>query len=246
MSNIVNNINTVNISNDTSMTTTTTATTSTPLEDFIACQGRTLEAPAPSISLREEKSGLNLPLSTLDSNSDTRINGVHQQDNVGDSSVISLHKELDDASSSVTGEAIPQITQMMSLSNNSCTSDTPQCHNIQNKPVQSAQYQAPVVNHNSSSVNTAQKKGFKCLKCGKSFTRKTSLERHDRAHTGEKPFTCDVCGKQFSQKAVLHRHTVIHSIMKPYQCDLCQKTFSEKTAWRRHYETHSQLSLIHI
>ena len=89
--------------------------------------------------------------------------------------------------------------------------------------------------------NDTKIKGFTCEKCGKSFTRKTSLERHDGVHTGEKPFECEICGKRFSQKSVMHRHLLVHNnIMKPYQCELCQKTFSEKTAWRRHYETHSQ------
>ncbi|KXN64840.1 hypothetical protein CONCODRAFT_31140, partial [Conidiobolus coronatus NRRL 28638] len=47
---------------------------------------------------------------------------------------------------------------------------------------------------------------FPCTICPKSFSRKNSLLRHLRIHSGAKPYTCDVCCKSFSRKDILTRH----------------------------------------
>ena len=40
-----------------------------------------------------------------------------------------------------------------------------------------------------------------CRECGRGFTKRSDLRRHDKKHTGEKPFPCDVpgCGAAFIQ-----------------------------------------------
>ncbi len=55
------------------------------------------------------------------------------------------------------------------------------------------------------------KKSFTCTRCGKSYTCKTSLERHMRVHTEEKLSTSDQCGKSFTQSVSLNDHMNIHT-----------------------------------
>ncbi|KAI1625265.1 hypothetical protein EDD37DRAFT_381912 [Exophiala viscosa] len=50
----------------------------------------------------------------------------------------------------------------------------------------------------------------KCSTCGQEFSKMEHLQRHERAHTGERPFSCPHCDKRFSRRDVLNRHAQKH------------------------------------
>uniref|UniRef100_A0A8C4RNJ7 C2H2-type domain-containing protein n=1 Tax=Erpetoichthys calabaricus TaxID=27687 RepID=A0A8C4RNJ7_ERPCA len=78
-----------------------------------------------------------------------------------------------------------------------------------------------------------------CSTCGKCYTRKDSLHRHVKIHTGEKSFCCSECGKQFLDLTTLQCHIRTHTGEEPYCCPECDKQFSQQSTLQSHIRCHT-------
>ncbi|KAM3940133.1 uncharacterized protein RB166_000136 [Leptodactylus fuscus] len=76
-------------------------------------------------------------------------------------------------------------------------------------------------------------------KCGKRFTYKSSLVKHQMTHTGNKPYSCPECGKCFPHKSRLVKHQISHTGKRPYSCPECFRRFTQESNLLKHQRSHS-------
>lgn len=74
---------------------------------------------------------------------------------------------------------------------------------------------------NASQYPASPPRPFACDMCALSFNRQHDLKRHRDTHTGEKPFFCNGgCGKTFTRKDALKRHQVRTCFLVPSAPDV--------------------------
>ena len=86
-------------------------------------------------------------------------------------------------------------------------------------------------------------KPFKCSQCDMTFTRSSSLTRHQIIHSGNKPYQCKICSKGFNRNGNLKDHMFTHSKDKPYKCKICSREFVQSNKFKSHVQMHTGTSL---
>ncbi|KAK3586798.1 hypothetical protein CHS0354_002537 [Potamilus streckersoni] len=68
------------------------------------------------------------------------------------------------------------------------------------------------------------KEAHSCDVCGRLFTQKGSVIRHQLVHSGEKPFECDVCSIKFARIDNLRAHKKTHGIFESWNTNQKEET----------------------
>ena len=80
-------------------------------------------------------------------------------------------------------------------------------------------------------------KDWQCKTCGKYFTDRCYLQKHQVTHTGAKPFICNICGVSYSFQSGLREHIkALHNEDRfSHYCQICpEKVFASRSHLRDH------------
>ena len=86
-------------------------------------------------------------------------------------------------------------------------------------------------------------KNHVCFHCGSAFTTASTLGKHAKIHTGERPHICKYCNKGFIQKVHLQTHLLRHSGDKPWLCNVCGKGFVTNAVLKEHAKLHTGVKM---
>ena len=76
---------------------------------------------------------------------------------------------------------------------------------------------------------------FTCDKCGKQFTEKRNLTRHQKTHVdSSQTYSCGVCGKEFKRADNKKRHEEAHDQRRFFECPHCTSSFTREPDLKRH------------
>ena len=56
--------------------------------------------------------------------------------------------------------------------------------------------------------------------------------------SGKPAVTCEICGKKLADPSSLYRHRKIHSGDKPHKCPYCTRRFIQRYNMKQHIKTH--------
>ncbi|XP_059587402.1 zinc finger protein 135-like [Alligator mississippiensis] len=85
-----------------------------------------------------------------------------------------------------------------------------------------------------------EKRQYRCVTCGQTFTQFFSLAQHRRIHLGRKAHRCTKCRKNLICCKDLSQHRCWQKGEQPHHCNMCGKSFRHPSTLARHRRVHTR------